>query len=272
MNIEIYQVDAFTNDIFKGNPAGVCITKEALSESLMLSIAAEMAVSETAFLSLKDMNLKWFTPQAEVKLCGHGTLSVTHILKEKKLFNVNDTVTFNTLSGPLTALIQPSTIELDFPAPVLDFNITPSSELLTSLGIETEHVISYGIFDSKILIEVDDEDILLNLAPNFDRLKKIDGRGVLITALTKRDDLDFISRFFAPWVGVNEDPVTGSAHCALTLYWSEKLNKVKLNGYQASARGGYVSTELLPNGRIKLIGSAITVIKGTLHLPELSNY
>ncbi|KJG17434.1 PhzF family phenazine biosynthesis protein [Photobacterium angustum] len=269
MDIEIYQVDAFTNETFKGNPAGVCITKETLSEDLMLSIAAEMAVSETAFLSLNNMNLKWFTPQAEVKLCGHGTLSATHILKEKKLFNVNDTVTFNTLSGSLTALIKPSTIELDFPAPILDFNITPSTELLASIGIEATHIIAYGIFDSKIFIEVDDEEIVLNLAPNFDRLTKIDGRGVLITAPTQHDDLDFISRFFAPWVGVNEDPVTGSAHCALTLYWSEKLNKVKLNGYQASARGGYVSTELLPNGRIKLIGSAITTIKGTMQLPNI---
>lgn len=109
----------------------------------------------------------------------------------------------------------------------------------------------------------------MNLAPNFDRLTKIDGRGVLITAPTQRDDLDFISRFFAPWVGVNEDPVTGSAHYALTLYWSEKLNKVKLNCYQALTRGGYVSTELLPNGRIKLIGSAITTIKGTMQLPNI---
>lgn len=269
MDIEIYQVDAFTNEIFKGNPAGVCITKETLSEDLMLSIAAEMAVSETAFLSLNNMVLKWFTPQSEVKLCGHGTLSVAHILKEKKLFNVNDTVTFNTLSGALTALIKSLTIELDFPAPILDLNITPSTELLASLGIEATHVIAYGIFDSKIFIEVDNEEIVLNLTPNFDRLKKIDGRGVLITALTQRDDLDFISRFFAPWVGVNEDPVTGSAHCALTLYWSEKLNKVKLNGYQASVRGGYVSTELLPNKRIKLIGSAITTMRGTMQLPSI---
>ncbi|PSW16121.1 phenazine biosynthesis protein PhzF [Photobacterium rosenbergii] len=267
MDLDIYQVDSFTREAFKGNPAGVCITSNGLSESLMLSIAEEMAVSETAFLSLSDMRLRWFTPKAEVKLCGHGTLAVAHVLKERGDVKDGDSVHFETLSGTLTALINDSTVELDFPSPVIDFDVAQSSELLEGLGIEECQVISYGLFDTKVFIEVDSEQTVLKLVPNFDALKQISGRGVLVTTPSGSDDLDFVSRYFAPWVGVNEDPVTGSAHCALTVYWSEKFNKLKLMGYQASARGGYVSTELLPNGRTKLIGSAVTVIKGSMQVP-----
>lgn len=267
MDLDIYQVDSFSSEAFKGNPAGVCITTEGLSESLMLSIAEEMAVSETAFLSLSDMRLRWFTPKAEVKLCGHGTLAVAHVLKERGLIKIGDKVDFETLSGNLTAFIDDSTVELDFPSPVIEFGVSPSSDLLEYLGITASNVIAFGYFDSKIFIEVDSEDTLRNLRPNFEALKQIEGRGVLITTRSVSVELDFVSRYFAPWVGVNEDPVTGSAHCALTVYWSERLGKVKLKGYQASARGGFVATELLPNGRTKLIGSAVTVIKGSMQVP-----
>ncbi|MUJ39698.1 PhzF family phenazine biosynthesis protein [Aliivibrio fischeri] len=267
MDLDIYQVDSFTNEAFKGNPAGVCITKDGLSEQLMLLIAEEMAVSETAFLSLDDMKLRWFTPKAEVKLCGHGTLATAHVLKERGQLNKGDSVHFETLSGTLTANINESTIELDFPSPVINFDVIPPTELLKFLGIEKDNIISFGNFDSKVFIEIDSEKALLNLQPNFDALKQITGRGVLITTRSTDERLDFISRYFAPWVGVNEDPVTGSAHCALTIYWSEKLNKLKLKGFQASSRGGYIDTELQPNGRIKLIGSAITVIKGIMQVP-----
>ncbi|WCE31763.1 PhzF family phenazine biosynthesis protein [Vibrio sp. SCSIO 43137] len=269
MDLEIYQIDSFTTEAFKGNPAGVCITESGLSESLMLSIAEEMAVSETAFLSLSDMSLRWFTPESEVKLCGHGTLAVAHVLKEKGLASSGDSVKFKTLSGTLTALINESTVELDFPSPVIDFALPQSPELLAQLGIEVSKVVSYGSFDSKVLIEVYSEDTLLDLKPNFEAMKQTKGRGVLITTQSASGELDFVSRYFAPWVGVNEDPVTGSAHCALTVYWSEKLGKSKLQGYQASKRGGYVATELLSNGRTKLIGSAVTVVKGVMRVPFL---
>ncbi|WP_369433811.1 PhzF family phenazine biosynthesis protein [Psychromonas sp. MME1] len=267
MDLEIYQVDSFTTEAFKGNPAGVCITKNGIAERLMLSIAEEMAVSETAFLSLSDMTLRWFTPKAEVKLCGHGTLAVAHVLTERGLLKQGDQINFETASGTLTALINEATIELDFPSPIINFDVTQPPELLDYLGIEKSKIISFGHFDSKFLIEVDSEKTLRNLQPNFDALKQLNGRGVLVTTRSESDNLDFLSRYFAPWVGVNEDPVTGSAHCALTVYWSEKLGKIQLKGFQASTRGGYVATELLPNGRTKLVGSAVTVIKGTIQVP-----
>ncbi|WP_299495676.1 PhzF family phenazine biosynthesis protein [uncultured Shewanella sp.] len=267
MDLQVYQVDSFTTEAFKGNPAGVCITTNGLSESLMLSIAEEMAVSETAFLSLSDMRLRWFTPKAEVKLCGHGTLAVAHVLKESGQVKSGDSVNFETLSGRLTAFINGSTVELDFPSPVIEFYVPQSQDLLDHLGIEASKVISFGHFDTKVFIDVDNEEILKKLQPNFEAMKQTNGRGVLVTARSNSHELDFVSRYFAPWVGVNEDPVTGSAHCALTVYWSEKLGKLKLKGYQASERGGYIATELLSNGRTKLIGSAVTVIKGVMQVP-----
>ncbi|NOH71962.1 PhzF family phenazine biosynthesis protein [Vibrio pectenicida] len=269
MDLDVYQVDSFTTDVFKGNPAGVCITTNALSESLMLSIAEEMAVSETAFLALSDMTLRWFTPKTEVKLCGHGTLAVAHILKERGQVKSGDSVNFDTLSGTLTAFINESTVELDFPSPVIEFNVPQSQILLDHLGIEKSKVVSFGRFDTKDFIEVDSEEILLNLQPNFEAMKQENGRGVVVTTRSNSNELDFISRYFAPWVGINEDPVTGSAHCALTVFWSGKLRKLKLKGYQASERGGYIATEFLSNGRTKLIGSAVTVIQGVIQVPAV---
>ena len=264
MDLNIYQVDSFTTEAFKGNPAGVCISESGLTEALMLSIAEEMAVSETAFLSLFNMRLRWFTPKVEVALCGHGTLAVAHVLKEIGLANVGESVVFNTLSGALSAKLQDSTIELDFPSTTISFDTVKNEALLACLGINEKEVISLGQFDSKEFIEIESEEALLALSPNFDGLKQLTGRGVLVTAKSSSDELDFVSRYFAPWVGVNEDPVTGSAHCALTVYWAEKLNKATFMGYQASSRGGYVGSELLSNGRIKLIGSAVTTIKGQM--------
>jgi PhzF family phenazine biosynthesis protein len=266
MDLEIYQVDSFTSEPFKGNPAGVCITENALDESLMFAIATEMAVSETAFLSLSDLSLRWFTPKIEVSLCGHGTLAVAHILKEKGLVSVGEEVVFNTLSGSLLVKVEEKHIEMDFPSTVIDFNIPPSGEMLAYLGINTEQIVSSGVFDSKNFIEISNERQLLALKPNFDGLKKLLGRGVVITAKSESKNIDFTSRYFAPWVGVNEDPVTGSAHCALAVYWAEKLNNSVLTGYQASKRGGFVKIELLSNQRVKLIGDAITVLKGTMHV------
>ena len=274
VDLEIYQVDSFTTQAFKGNPAGVCISPELLDESLMFSIAEEMAVSETAFLALNSMTLKWFTPEVEVKLCGHGTLATVHVMKEQGLVKTGDSVAFSTLSGELSATVGESSIELDFPSTQLSSNQLSSNQLssnsepnltlLENLGLSLDQVVSFREFDSKQLIEVTDEHVLLALAPNFDALKGMKGRGVVVTALSSNPELDFVSRYFAPWVGVNEDPVTGSAHCALTQHWTEKLNKCSFSAYQASRRGGYMSTELLDNGRIKLIGSATTVISGVL--------
>lgn len=266
MDLEIYQVDSFASQPFKGNPAGVCITQHALDESLMFAIAAEMAVSETAFLSLNDLNLRWFTPKVEVNLCGHGTLAVAHILKEKQLVSVGEEVIFNTLSGPLRVKVEDKQFEMDFPAATIDFNIPNIDELTAYLGISSEQIVSFGVFDSKNFIEISTECQLLELKPNFDELNELQGRGVVITAKSESNDIDFTSRYFAPWVGVNEDPVTGSAHCALAVYWGKKLSKSALTGYQASERGGFVKVELLSNQRVRLIGDAVTVLKGTMYV------
>ena len=264
MNLDIYQVDAFTSAPFKGNPAGVCITEQPLSEDLMFAIAQEMAVSETAFLTLHDMNLRWFTPEIEVKLCGHGTLAMTHVLVERGDLRVGEQVTFDTLSGPLTAAVLEDGIELDFPQTQLQLDLEINEPLAAALGIKVQDIEAYGEFDSKVFIRLPSERAVLDLAPNFDAMKQLQGRGVVVTALSNNENLDFISRYFAPWVGVNEDPVTGSAHCALGQFWSEKLGKNSLRAYQASKRGGDVSVEVLSNHRIKLKGSAKTVIKGVM--------
>jgi PhzF family phenazine biosynthesis protein len=266
MDLEIYQVDSFTSEPFKGNPAGVCITENALDESLMFAIAAEMAVSETAFLSLSDLRLRWFTPKVEVSLCGHGTLAAAHILKEKGIVSVGEEVAFNTLSGSLLVKVEEKHIEMDFPAATIDFNIPTNGQILDHLGITPDQIASFGIFDSKHFIEISNDRQLLDLKPNFDGLKQLPGRGVVVTAKSESKKVDFISRYFAPWVGVNEDPVTGSAHCALAVYWGQKLSQLALTGYQASERGGFVNVELLSNRRVKLIGDAVTVLKGTMHV------
>ncbi len=268
MELDIYQVDAFTTEVFKGNPAGVCITDAPISEEAMRSIAKEMAVSETAFLTRSTMNLRWFTPEVEVKLCGHGTLSVVHILLEKGELSYGETVTFDTLSGPLDAYVGDSNIELTFPNPSLQYVEATDESLIQDLSLKHDQIISTAHFDSKVLIEVSSEKVLLALKPNFDALKSRDGRGIVVTSLSESDNLDFVSRYFAPWVGVNEDPVTGSAHCALNVHWSQKLKKAHLKAFQASERGGYVDLEITPENRTKLKGKAVTVIKGTLNIPN----
>ncbi|MBF9002284.1 MULTISPECIES: PhzF family phenazine biosynthesis protein [Vibrio] len=264
MELNIYQVDAFTSQPFSGNPAGVCITQSPLEESLMLAIAKEMALSETAFLDTSTMILRWFTPEIEVALCGHATLATAHVMKESGLASVGDIVEFNTQSGVLQAKLEDQQIILDFPAAEL-LPAEVAQEKLTLLTIDAKEVVSYQQFASKDLIQIESVQSLRALTPSFERLKQFPGRGVVVTAPADDPELDFVSRYFAPWVGVNEDPVTGTAHCALAVYWSPLLNKTRMRGYQASTRGGYVEMEYChTNKRVKLYGSAHTVIKGVL--------
>lgn len=266
MELEIYQVDAFTCQAFTGNPAAVCITEKGLDEHLMLQIADEMAVSETAFLSLEDWRLRWFTPNVEVALCGHGTLAVAHVLTKKGLARVGDVLAFKTLSGTLNAHINETNIALNFPAAHLNPQPCPELEWLELFGLSQHDVVACYEFDTKQLLVVEDEDIVRQLTPQFERLKTHSGRGVVISAASQSPNYDFISRYFAPWVGVNEDPVTGSAHCALAEYWGPKLNKTVLKGYQASSRGGEMGVERLPNQRVKLSGTAVTMLHGKMIL------
>ncbi len=266
MELEIYQVDAFTTTAFKGNPAAVCITEKGLDEHLMLQIADEMAVSETAFLSLDDWRLRWFTPNVEVALCGHGTLAVAHVLAKKGIAKVGDVLAFNTLSGTLNASIEEQHIALNFPAAHLNQTACPAAEWLELFGLKQADIVGCYEFDTKQLLVIKDPAQIETLTPQFEALKALTGRGVVVTAASQSQDYDFVSRYFAPWVGVNEDPVTGSAHCALAEYWGPKLNKMVMNAYQASPRGGEIGVERLPNQRVKLLGSAVTMLHGKMTL------
>lgn len=273
MILDIYQVDAFTDQAFHGNPAGVCITTHDLDADTMKNIASEMAVSETAFLNSETMNLRWFTPQVEVDICGHGTLSVAHILRERQQAATGDTLVFHTRSGDLSVTLDADRYQLNFPASTVDLSQPLDTELLTQLGLQAEQVVQSGRFDSKYFVEVKQESVVRELAPNFAQLRKTVGRGALVTARADQapsvqGQIDIVSRYFAPWVGVDEDPVTGSAHCALATYWSERLGKTTLNAFQASERGGDLKLTLLENQRVQLIGQAVTMLSGQFHLPD----
>ncbi len=253
---KIYQVDSFTSRRFAGNPAGVCILKTAAEEGWMRQIASEMNLSETAFLfpEQEGYRLRWFTPTTEVELCGHATLASAHILWEQRFLNPGDIARFYTLSGLLVASQEKDGIRLNFPAlPSQAGN--PPEGLSEALGIGPINV-ERSKFD--ILVEVKSERDVVNLRPDFGKLKKVDARGVMVTARAESGHYDFVSRFFAPAVGIDEDPVTGSAHCRLGPYWQIRLGKSDLRAYQASKRGGEMRV-IVESDRVNLIGQAVTV-------------
>ena len=270
--IPIYQIDAFTEEPFKGNPAAVCLISKDYSDIILQKIAAEMNLSETAFLYISDkkdirnqnrFRLRWFTPQVEVNLCGHATLATSHLLFH--VLNIESTrVFFETLSGELSASKTEFGVLLDFPMnkPKL---IDPPKELLDALGLKTVIAAAYSSDVTDILIEIQDSSKVESLKPHFDKLKQISTdiliRGVIVTAKSE-GKYDFVSRFFGPWVGINEDPVTGSAHTILTPYWSEKLNKTEMKAYQMSDRGGELEIKLTPNNRVELVGNSTLVLSG----------
>ncbi|MDF0534203.1 PhzF family phenazine biosynthesis protein [Shewanella yunxiaonensis] len=264
MDLDIYQVDAFTLQPFKGNPAAVCITQAPLDVSLMQSVANEMALSETAFLSLDDWRLRWFTPDTEVALCGHGTLATAHVLRQQGLLTPGTSVVFHTLSGPLIVTAEKSQLTMDFPRATLDYQVPLPPTLLQALSLKPADVIASAAFGQKLLLELTEEATVVALTPDFTALKNIPGRGIVVTAIAGRRPEDFVSRYFAPWVGVNEDPVTGSAHCALAVYWGQKLGLETMTGYQASVRGGVVRMQLQAHGRVTLSGDAVTILQGTM--------
>lgn len=260
---EIYQVDAFTNRPFAGNPAAVCLLDGPAEANWMQRVAAEMNLSETAFLHPENdgFRLRWFTPLAEVDLCGHATLASAHVLWESGCLSKGHTARFSTASGPLTATQYGSKdwIELDFPAKP-GTRAAPPPGLIEALGVAPVAV-QRSQFD--YLVEVPREADVRSLAPDFTRLRQVETRGVIVTARAEVGEFDFVSRFFAPAVGVDEDPVTGSAHCSLAPYWSQQLGKTTFNAYQASRRGGVLRVQLLGE-RVRLAGQAVTVMVGQL--------
>jgi PhzF family phenazine biosynthesis protein len=262
----LFQVNAFTTQIFRGNPAGVCLLEKPAPEAWMQSLAAEMNLPETAFLVKEGggYRLRWFTPTVEVPLCGHATLSTAHILWETGLAPADAILEFNTKSGVLRAQKRSNTIELDLPSSEAIPREVPDG-LLAALGI-AEQPRFYGVktdFPVAIL-EVVDETTVRNLKPDFGALKRDDFPEVIVTAKAKSgSEYDFVSRFFAPGIGIDEDPVTGAAHCLLGPYWRNILKKDSLHALQASAREGRLTIRFAP-GRVLLGGEAVTVFEAKL--------
>jgi PhzF family phenazine biosynthesis protein len=261
MPIRIVTVDAFTDVAFAGNPAAVCILQQPRPEEWMRNVAREMNLAETAFLLPQDdgYDLRWLTPSVEVDLCGHATIASAHVLWQDGHLPAGQQARFHTRSGLLTADRRGDWIELDFPVKIATVS-EPPAELLPALGVQALAV-AKNVFD--YLVEVESEEILRGMSPDHSMLRKIPVRGVIVTARSSTPGFDFISRFFAPGSGIDEDPATGSSHTALGPYWGGKLGKSEMTGYQASARGGVVRVRL--NGdRIILGGQAVTVMQAQL--------
>ena len=261
MPLRLFQVDAFTGRVFGGNPAAVVPLDGWLPDATLQSIATENNLSETAFFvgSAGDYHIRWMTPASEVDLCGHATLATAHVLWTEGLLAPEATARFHTRSGWLTADRRGDWIELDFPVQTAAPQQAPP-ELLGALGVRPQFV---GRNRTDYLIEVAGEAEVRGLTPDFGRLRTLPIRGVIVTSRASTAGVDFVSRFFAPGVGVDEDPVTGSAHCALAPHWTSRLSKIDLVGYQASPRGGTVRVRVAGD-RVKLAGQAVTVLRGEL--------
>ena len=263
MAIPIFQVDAFTDEPFKGNPAGVCLLRAPAEAAWMQSVAAEMNLAETAFpLPEGDgFRLRWFTPKVEVKLCGHATLATAHILWELGLLAPDREARFQTLSGLLTARRDGDLIELDFPArPPLPRPPDWAEAVVGALGLKPAYI---GMSAEDVLFEAADEESVRSVRPDFATLRSLPARGVIVTSRSSDPAFDFVSRFFAPAVGVDEDPVTGSSHTVLVPYWAGKLGKTSFTARQVSARGGVLHLKLAGD-RVKIAGRAVTVIEGKI--------
>jgi len=260
MTIPLFHVDAFTDRPFAGNPAAVCLLPVWKKDGWLQAVAREMNLSETAFLVKQPahFDLRWFTPIVEVDLCGHATLASAHILWQQG-HTKEDEIRFSTKSGILKALRHGDGIELDFPVkPEVAAEAPPG--LLEALGVSARYV---GKNQFDYLVEVESEATLRGIAPDFKRLATVPVRGVIVTSKSADPSFDFVSRYFAPASGVDEDPVTGSAHCCLADFWRKRLGKTDFVAFQASARGGVVKVRVTKD-RVFLGGKAVTVAKGEL--------
>jgi PhzF family phenazine biosynthesis protein len=261
-----FVVDAFTHKPFSGNPAAVCILDEPKSDDWLQKIAAQFNLSETAFLWHQKENLwllRWFTPTCEVKLCGHATLASAHVLA-RELNLSNNEFLFSTLSGTLKAVVNENNVSLNFPKiqPKLFSGIYLYNDDVGIKQLNLDIVAAYQAGED-IIVELATEDEVLNYLPEIEKLARIDTRGVIITAPAKNNEKDFVSRFFAPRAGVDEDPVTGSAHCSLGVLWSKKLGKKSLRAEQLSQRRGFLDITVHQE-HVSLIGKSLTFARGIL--------
>ncbi len=277
MSLTITQVDAFTDRPFSGNPAAVCVMEKPMPADLMQAIAAEMNLSETAFLHPieEGYSLRWFTPAIEVDLCGHATLASAHVLWSEGHLEPGAIARFNTKSGWLSATKKENWIELNFPAQPVTVTSHVTPQLIKSLCCGG-NIRTVTKSDVNYLIELHSEKVLQALEPDFDEIKKLPVHGIIATAPADSEEYDFVSRYFAPAVGINEDPVTGSAHTSLAPYWQEKLGKSEMLAQQISARGGTIRVRCAlsdsntasdtEKNRILISGQAVTTLKGELLL------
>lgn len=269
-SIRFQQVDAFTDVPFKGNPAAVCIMDHPLEASQMQAIALEMNLAETAFLYPPDdqgeRRIRWFTPAIEVPLCGHATLASGHVLLASGAVSP---IVFHSASGPLTVYREDGgAVRLDFPA-TDTAPLPPPPGLLEALGIEHAEAIEAG--GHVMIVRVETQADVQRVRPNFSDLAAVDVGKVLVLAVTApadSDDLDFVSRVFAPWAGIDEDPVTGLAHTGLTPYWVARFGRNTLRAEQISSRGGQLTVRV-EGDRVHLIGYSVTVAEGTILIPPL---
>lgn len=261
MPLTITQVDAFTDKPFAGNPAAVCLLPAPREASWMQQVAQEMNLSNTAFLVRRDdgFDLRWFTPAVEVDLCGHATLASAHTLWELGELGPGKQARFYTRSGLLLAARSDNWIELDFPAQPVEVTNTPA-DLVGALGITPTFVRRNH---TSYLVEMETEAQVRSITPDFALLKTLPARGVIVTARADGNEFDIVSRYFAPAAGIPEDPVTGSAHCALGPYWQAKLGVSELRAYQASTRGGVLRVRV-GDERVYIGGQAVTTLRGEL--------
>ena len=274
--VPLYQVDAFTDEPFRGNPAAVCILEDELDEGTMQAIAAENNLSETAFVrpvggapvvEADEFHLRWFTPVTEVPLCGHATLATSAVLFDVLGFP-GDELRFRSLSGPLLARRHPEGILLDFPGDQV-VPMEPPTGFLKALGVVDPLDVLFARRGKDLLVRVPSARDVLGLSPDFramvETTRGTDVNGAMVTA-EGEPPYDFVSRFFAPWWGIDEDPVTGAAHTVLAPYWAERLGKKSMRAHQASRRGGDLRVELTGEGRVHLVGNAVIVLEGTMFL------
>ncbi len=261
MKQTIIQVDAFTDRVFQGNPAAVCVLESEQDEQWMQSVAQEMNLSETAFLLKQDRHyiLRWFTPTTEVPLCGHATLASAHVLWTEGYASTGQAIGFQTKSGLLTAKCQDNWIELNFPVNRSQ-DIPAITKLQDALGVAIK---TFAYNSLGYLVEIQSPKQLKQLEPNFALLKQLPISNVIVTSLAaENSEYDFVSRFFAPGSGIDEDPVTGAAHCCLAPYWRDRLHQDRFLAYQASNRGGVVKVHYDGGDRVFLQGQAVTVMRG----------
>jgi PhzF family phenazine biosynthesis protein len=261
MEIPIFQVDAFTADPFGGNPAGVTLLEDEKPAEWMQSVAREMNLSETAFLLKKEngYDLRWFTPAIEVKLCGHATLASAHILWEQGYLKPDQTAVFFSASGELRACLKENWVELDFPSfDSREIEIDPA--ISVALGKQPNRAFKTNV---NMMVEFDDPQIVVDLKPDFEKINQLPYQGIITTSRSESPQFDFISRYFAPHAGINEDPVTGSAHSSLGPFWAVRLGKTELHAFQASARGGELKVRV-SRDRTFIAGQAVTIFTGKL--------